>query len=41
MGPLGWLLTGWLILPLVAAAYLLVGLAWLIAWCCEKITEHL
>jgi hypothetical protein len=37
MGPLGWLLTGWLVLPLLACWYLILGLAWLCALACRKI----
>lgn len=29
MGPLGWLVAGWFILPVMAAWYLLLGLGWL------------
>jgi hypothetical protein len=29
MGPLGWLLAGWIIIPLLAAWYILVLLYWL------------
>ena len=40
MGPLGWLLTFWIVLPVMAAWYLLVLLGWLCVLICKAIAEH-
>jgi hypothetical protein len=40
MGPLGWLLTFWLVLPVMAAWYLLLVLGWLCVLAYRAITEH-
>lgn len=39
MGPLGWLLTGWIILPLMAAWYTLLLLYWLVVAIVTAIRE--
>jgi uncharacterized membrane protein len=38
MGPLGWLLAGWVIVPVMAAWYLLIILIWLIVCICRATT---
>jgi hypothetical protein len=40
MGPVGWLLFGWFVAPVILAVYLIIGLVWLIAWGCRKIRER-
>lgn len=40
MGPLGWLLYLVIVLPVLAAWYLLLGLAWLIAAGCRAAAAH-
>jgi hypothetical protein len=40
MGPLGWLLTIWFVLPLLAAWYAAVVLGWLCVLTCRAIAAH-
>ena len=41
MGPLGWLLTIWVIAPFWLAWHLLVALVWVIVWACQLIAAWL
>lgn len=39
MGPVGWLIFGWVVLPAVVCWWALVALFWLTVWACQAVAR--
>jgi uncharacterized membrane protein len=40
MGPVGWLLTFWFVVPVLAAVYVIIGVVYVIAWACRTVAQR-
>jgi hypothetical protein len=40
MGPVGWLLTFWFVVPVLLAVYVIIGLVRVVAWTCRAVAER-